>query len=201
MIITFYLLKFVCIFSTLLLTFANANPIYAVLNLVILFVAGSIMLLLLGIDFLPYVFIIVYAGAVAVLFLFVVIILKIKLGSTKKNYLRIIAIVLLTFLLNSTTYKIIYPEKYTVYEVTYKDYDGQSNVTNLGKILYTEYNIHFVIGGLILLVAIIGAIFLTSRRQSISLKQKVFKQGERSNIIGKTCRLIKKDIIKKNVIK
>lgn len=63
-------------------------------------------------------------------------------------------------------------------------YEYPSNITNLGKILYTEYNIHFVIAGLILLVAIIGAISLT-RRQSTSRKQKVYIQTTRSDVVGK----------------
>lgn len=187
MITIFYLLKFVCIFSTLVLTLANQNPIYSVLNLVTLFVAGSILLLLLGVDFIPYVFIIVYAGAVAVLFLFVVIILKIKLGSTKTNYKTIIFIVLFTFFLSHFTYSLPLPQVVELINEDYSTYDSRSNLTSLGQILYTEYNIHFVIGGLILLVAIIGSIVLTSRRRSTSFKQKVFKQGERLNIIGKTC--------------
>lgn len=187
MITIFSLLKFVCILSTLLLTLANQNPIYSVLNLVTLFVAGSILLLLLGIDFIPYVFIIVYAGAVAVLFLFVVIILKIKLGSTKTNYKTLIFIFIFTFFLNSLTYSLFLPQGVELINENYNTYDSHSNLTSLGQILYTEYNIHFVISGLILLVAIIGAIVLTSRRRSISFKQKAFKQGERLNIIGKIC--------------
>ena len=187
MITIFYLLKFVCILSTFLLTLANQNPIYSVLNLVTLFVAGSMLSLLLGIDFIPYVFIIVYAGAVAVLFLFVVIILKIKLGSTKRNYKTLVFIFIFTFFLNSLTYSLLLPQGVELVNENYNTYDSHSNLTSLGQILYTEYNIHFVIGGLILLVAIIGAIVLTSRRRSISFKQKAFKQGERLNIIGKTC--------------
>lgn len=170
-----------------MLTLANQNPIYSVLNLVTLFVAGSILLLLLGIDFIPYVFIIVYAGAVAVLFLFVVIILKIKLGSTKRNYKTLVFIFIFTFFLNSLTYSLLLPQGVELVNENYNTYDSHSNLTSLGQILYTEYNIHFVIGGLILLVAIIGAIVLTSRRRSISFKQKAFKQGERLNIIGKIC--------------
>src|SRR6476620_5924318 len=75
--IIFYLLSFVILSSSILLI-NNKNPVYSVLSLVSLFVAGSLQLLLLEADFLAFVFIIVYVGAVAVLFLFVVIILDIK---------------------------------------------------------------------------------------------------------------------------
>lgn len=281
MLIIFYFLKFICLVSTLLITFSNQNPIYAVLNLVLFFVTGSILLLLLGVDFLPYVFIIVYAGAVAVLFLFVVIILKIKLGSTKTNYVNTIIIILLSIFLSSLNYSFTFLDKtrylgykfdhseaflkfcdsttkaslpllpgikvcddlkdgvltktiqfcvrvffshvkYEIETFTFPDriilcleqfvgtfrfrypypaqfdevryiteenfyvYDKQSSLTSLGKILYTEYNIHFVLVGLVLLVAIIGAITITSRKKNTSLKQKIYKQTDRLDIIGKT---------------
>jgi NADH:ubiquinone oxidoreductase subunit 6 (subunit J) len=273
MITFFYILKFICLFSTILITFSNPNPVYSVLNLVLFFVTGSIILILLGVDFLPYVFIIVYAGAVAVLFLFVVIILKIKLGSTRTNYKNVFIIFLFSIVLSifhyslkfidfsryvgtefeysstpygfcddkflayfpflwgsriidpieegpsqkkvllnfdpegkspyylefaenalicsrqiSTNIYLYFPYKESrmgrIINENYFMYDSQSSLTNLGKILFTEYNIHFVISGIILLVAIIGAISLT-RRPSTSLKQKIYIQTHRSNIVGK----------------
>src|SRR6476469_11082232 len=87
----FYILSLVAILSSILLI-TNQNPVYSVLNLVLLFVTGSILLLMLGVDFLPFVFVVVYVGAVAVLFLFVVIILDIKLASSTNN-LRTIPLV------------------------------------------------------------------------------------------------------------
>ena len=296
MIKVFFIFKVICLFTAIIITFANQNPVYAVLHLVTFFVTGSFLLIFLGVDFLPYVFIIVYAGAVAVLFLFIVIILKIKLGSTQINYRNIIIIFFSSIGLSSLTYSLTFinyeiyngriidlkqepddqPEnpiyfttpyqqvysrvpwdvpgteqtlknfRYengkayittsfwadnekgetefyeielplienytsyclaTAYNKTQKNlvpypchasrvvhvsdenfniYDIQSNLTNLGKILYTEYNIHFIVCGLILLVAIIGAISLTrGYNTSISLKQKIFIQTTRSSIIGK----------------
>lgn len=295
MIKVFFILKVICLFSVIIITFANQNPVYAVLHLVTFFVTGSFLLLFLGVDFLPYVFIIVYAGAVAVLFLFIVIILKIKLGSTQINYRNIIIIFFSSIGLSSLTYsltfinqdkyngiainakqeednpenpiyfadrhlflysrvpwatsdigqtlknyryengesyitsaffvkdlsgeivqheielplrkrdtsyglatlydtelKIVLPYPYPSSKVLYTSdenfytYDTQSSLTNLGRILYTEYNIHFIVCGLILLVAIIGAISLTrGYNTSISLKQKIFMQTTRSSIIGK----------------
>ena len=72
MIKVFFIFKVICLFTAIIITFANQNPVYAVLHLVTFFVTGSFLLIFLGVDFLPYVFIIVYAGAVAVLFLFIV---------------------------------------------------------------------------------------------------------------------------------
>lgn len=100
MLIFFFILKVLCLFFTILIIFSNQNPVYSVLHLVIVFVIGSILLLFLGIDFLPYIFIIVYAGAVAVLFLFVVIILKIKLKSVKINLLSKFVIICISVFIN-----------------------------------------------------------------------------------------------------
>ncbi len=296
MIKVFFIFKVICLFTAIIITFANQNPVYAVLHLVTFFVTGSFLLLFLGVDFLPYVFIIVYAGAVAVLFLFIVIILKIKLGSTQINYQKIIIMFFSSIGLSSLTYSLTFinsdkyngriidlkqepddqsenpiyfttksqqiyskvpwdvpgteqtlknyryvdgnyyvttsfwadnekgetelyeielplQKNYTSYSLAtlynkkqkilvpypcqaskvvyvsdenFNIYDTQSNLTNLGKILYTEYNIHFIVCGLILLVAIIGAISLTrGYNTSISLKQKIFIQTTRSSIIGK----------------
>jgi NADH-quinone oxidoreductase subunit J len=196
--ILFFLFSCVCILaSSLLIT--NKNPVYSVLCLVLLFVSGSILLLMLGIDFLPFVFIVVYVGAIAVLFLFVVIILDIKLKSSSKNIKQIPIVVFLSFsvftVLNflvkpfkslNHSYFLDHPEDYyDIYTRNFYDVDDHSSLNTLGQALYTEYIIHFVIAGLVLLVAIIGAIVLTSRRRQISLKQKVFKQVERHQSIGR----------------
>jgi NADH-quinone oxidoreductase subunit J len=193
----FFLLGFICIISSILLI-TNKNPVYSVLCLVLLFICGSILLLVLGADFLGFVFILVYVGAVAVLFLFVVIILDIKLAS-KANNLKQIPLVFLIFLIvhlylnflveSYTPYHAIFFNVYTAeYQLLYGQIprlDDTSSISTLGQVLYSEYIIHFVIGGLVLLVAMIGAIVLTSRRKQTSLKQKVFKQVERLNIVGK----------------
>ena len=196
--IIFFLLSFVCILSSTLLT-TNRNPVYSVLSLVLLFVCGGLLLLILGIDFLPFVFIVVYVGAVAVLFLFVVIILDIKLASSTNNlktiplvfFISLVSFLFLNYIVRP--YKSLYVKYFTVFPVDYYDLysedfydiDDESSLSTLGQVLYTEYILHFVIAGLVLLVAIIGAIVLTSRRRQISLKQKVFKQVERLAIVGK----------------
>ena len=245
--ILFFLLSFICILTSILLI-TNKNPVYSVLNLVLLFVSGSILLLLLGVDFIPFVFIVVYVGAVAVLFLFVVIILDIKL-STNTNiksqipYIFLISLFVFFFLnyvsqpykflgapieIPSTEYKhdvkayfeFLYgpisesvsskvPNEWTLFEFLTSHFSqwakpepeiyhvssfesfyndsgtSLSSLNSLGQLLYTEYVLHFVICGLILLVAIIGAIVLTSKSSKTSLKQKVFKQSERLHIVGK----------------
>ena len=194
----FFLLSFVCVLSCILLI-TNRNPVYSVLCLVLIFICGGILLLILGIDFLPFVFIVVYVGAVAVLFLFVVIMLDIKLASKTKNLKQIPVIFVITLSIFLFLNVIVEPYKslihkhflsyredyYNIYSPDYYDVDDESSLSTLGQLLYTEYVLHFVIAGLVLLVALIGAIVLTSRRRQISLKQKVFKQTERLPNVGK----------------
>ena len=197
----FFILSFITFYSSLLLI-TNKNPIYSVLSLVLIFISGSLLLLLLGLDFLPFVFIIVYVGAVAVLFLFVVIILDIKIPkSTTNNYLIFYvlcatflifqALVLFEFQYGGSIFNIfkntpdIYYTTFSFENEYLEDFDSGSNISYLGQLLYTNYILHFVIGGLILLVAIIGAIILTRNTTSKSLKQISFKQYERSPHVGK----------------
>jgi NADH-quinone oxidoreductase subunit J len=194
--IWFFILSTLCIISTLLLI-TNRNPVYSVLNLVFLFICGAILLLIMGIDFLPFVFIVVYVGAVAVLFLFVIIILDIKLGANSNNLRQMPFVFLVCLVVNlllnnfvedykSTASTILTGDLYyDAYLPDFYDIDDESSISTLGQVLYTQYVLHFLICGLILLVAIIGAIVLTSRRRQTSLKQKVFKQVERLNAIGK----------------
>ena len=194
----FFFFSCVCILASVLLI-TNKNPVYSVLCLVLLFVSGSILLLILGIDFLPFVFIVVYVGAIAVLFLFVVIILDIKLKTSSKNIRQIPIVVFVSFsvftLLNflvqpfktlNSSYFLDKPEDYyDIYTRNFYGVDEISSLNTLGQALYTEYIIHFVLAGLVLLVAIIGAIVHTSRRRQTSLKQKVFKQVKRHESIGR----------------
>lgn len=197
--IIFFILSFVCLLSSILLI-TNKNPVYSVLSLVLVFVSGSILLLMLGVDFLPFVFVVVYVGAVAVLFLFVVIILDIKLASKSSNFKEIPIVFIVSY--GVFTFLNYYTKPYTnLYhyavnnqsENNYEFYSGSivnfvdntSSLSSLGQVLYTQYILHFVIGGLVLLVAIIGAIVLTSRIRTNSLKQKVFKQAERYPFVGK----------------
>lgn len=188
--ILFYTLFTICILSACSVVRCT-NPVYSLLSLVVLFLAGSIQLLSLGVDFLAFVFIIVYVGALAVLFLFVVIILNIK-AKTYHFKKEIFFVLFLSFLLqygfsDSAYYAL--PFSYPEFEVVRYTaiYDHIPNVRVLGYALYTRYLIHFVVCGLILLVSIIGAIVLTSKSRLKKLKafENLSKQSTRSPCIGK----------------
>lgn len=186
--IFFYTLSILCLVSCTLLVISR-NPVYSLLNLVILFICGSLHLLYLGVDFLAYVFVIVYVGALAVLFLFVVIMLDIKLSKLKNIQTEIPLIFLVAILcFLYLEYNSLPSVSLEVFNAKFLHmYDDFSCIKALGCVLYTHYVIHFVLCGLVLLVAIIGAIVLTSkgRYQKNKDKEKQFKQCERFHSIGK----------------
>ena len=135
---------------------------------------------------------VVYVGAVAVLFLFVVIMLDIKLIAKESNFKEVFGVfvigtggfVFLNILTKPYVDSVIPLENHP--SVSFHHIiDDTSSLSSLGQLLYTQYILHFVIGGLVLLVAIIGAIVLTSRIKTTSLKQKVFKQTQRYPYVGK----------------
>jgi len=184
------------IFSILsLITFVVAltvitvrNPVYSVLALVLLFVCGALLLLLLGLDFIPLIFVVVYVGAVAVLFLFVVIILNIKLEGSSSSSLKILLgfflfslfavqrleIDINVWAIDSENFKFFLPS-----EIWVENFDNVSNIRTLGNVLYTHFFIHFLLAGLILLLAIVGAIVLTSQRSRKTKNQLIFRQISR----------------------
>jgi NADH-quinone oxidoreductase subunit J len=186
--IFFYTLSILCLVSCTLLVISR-NPVYSLLNLVILFICGSLHLLYLGVDFLAYVFVIVYVGALAVLFLFVVIMLDIKLSKLKnfKTEIPLILGIASLCFLYLDSHELVY-ENLQAFNPRFSHvYDDFSCIKALGSVLYTHYVIHFVLCGLVLLVAMIGAIVLTSkgRYQANKEKEKQFKQCERFHSIGK----------------
>ncbi len=182
----FHTLGFVCLCSTILLIKCK-NPVYSLLCLVLLFVCGSLLLLLVGADFIAFVFIVVYVGALAVLFLFVVIMLNIKVYNQFFSFKDLFSVLILSLVFCCFLMQVNQDHTgfISLESTLCLDFDRLSNLNALGQVLYTRYFLHFVICGLVLLVAMIGAIILTSRSKTKSIKQKVFKQGVRSSIIGK----------------
>lgn len=203
----FYILSFFCLLTVFLLI-GVANPIYCIFSLVLLFLCVALLTLLLGVDFLPIVFIIVYVGAVAVLFLFVVMILNIKLyrgslwvslfplpwlgliyaggqfqdgGSVPSfpHWVDPVGNTATESLLQSTSL-VEFPQDSVVNWVWHLD--GVTNVQALGITLFTHYYIHLLLAGLILLVAILGAIVLT--HQKSKRHQKIFRQVVRQPFVG-----------------
>jgi NADH-quinone oxidoreductase subunit J len=165
-IIAFYLFATLTIASAVLVIFAR-NPVHSVLWLILAFFNAAGLFLLLGAEFIAMLLVIVYVGAVAVLFLFVVMMLDIDFAKLRSGFTRnlpfglIIALVLLAEVIVAVSAWKAGPglSGARVPKAT------QSNIVALGQLLYSRYLFPFEIAGLILLVAMIGAIVLTHRKR------------------------------------
>jgi NADH-quinone oxidoreductase subunit J len=157
------------------------NPVHSVFYLVLTFINTSLLLLVLGVEFLSILFIIVYIGAIAVLFLFVVMMLNIKLIELIDNTTRYIPIgfivgVLFLTSLSSITDVIGGDIKLPTVTTTYIKSINPTNIELIGNVLYTNYFLLFIIASLILLVAMIGAIILTIHHSDQIKRQDLFSQ-------------------------
>ena len=160
----------------------NKNPILSVFWLVLAFVNGALLLLLLGVEFLPVLFIIVYVGAVAILFLFVVMLLNIKRVEIRENttrYAPLGVIIGAVFLYQILSLRDITKEVDWGISLESNNYSELINVTNIeeiGTLLYTEYWVYFLVSSLVLLVSMIGAIVLCLYHEEGIKRQDLFAQ-------------------------
>ncbi len=177
--ILFYFWSFSAVFSGWKVI-TNKNPILSVFWLVLAFVNGALLLLLLGVEFLPVLFIIVYVGAVAILFLFVVMLLNIKMveiGENTTRYAPLGVIIGLVFL-----YQIFYLRDLTteaswgIESYNYSELINVTNIEQIGNLLYTEYWVYFLVSSLVLLVSMIGAIVLCLYHEEGIKRQDLFAQ-------------------------
>ena len=172
----FYLFAGVCIASAFMVIAAR-NPVHSVLFLILAFVNASGLFVLMGAEFLAMILIVVYVGAVAVLFLFVVMMLDVDFASLRKGaqqYLPIGALVggiLLVELVVFLGGWVIRPEVSQAITTPIPSLSGTTNTAALGQILYTRYIYFFQAAGLVLLVAMIGAIVLTLHHKPRARRQ------------------------------
>ncbi len=153
------------------------NPVHSVLFLILAFFTSAGLLVLIGAEFLAMILVVVYVGAVAVLFLFVVMMLDVDFVEMKQgflNYAPFGAVVAVVFLAE------IFLVAATMGDSDRLAFDAKpgadTNVEALGAVLYTDYVLLFQISGLILLVAMMGAIVLTLRSRGGVRRQSVAKQ-------------------------
>jgi len=180
--IAFYLFSAVMLASAFMVI-ASRNPVHSVLFLIVVFFNAAGLFVLLGAEFLAMILVVVYVGAVAVLFLFVVMMLDIdftELKSGAQQYILVgagVGIVLLLELIGSAslwTFSAASPG-----ELAQRTPTTISNTAALGRILYTDYIYYFQVAGLVLLVAMIGAIVLTLRRRPGVRRQNIRAQNAR----------------------
>lgn len=162
------------------------NPVHSVLFLILAFFNASGLFVLLGAEFIAMILVIVYVGAVAVLFLFVVMMLDISFADLRKGAMQYVPVGLIAggiLLFELISIFIAWGFAKSANDNIASPTPEASEVTNteaLGLILYTDYIFAFQVSGLILLVAMIGAIVLTHRRRPGVRKQKVADQQARS---------------------
>jgi NADH-quinone oxidoreductase subunit J len=178
----FYLFAGVCVASAFMVI-ASKNPVHSVLFLILTFVNASALFMILGAEFLAMILIVVYVGAVAVLFLFVVMMLDVDFVELRQGFLNyvpvgglvgLIFLIELVLVLGATvinpvaTKAIVSPISADI-----------SNTEALGLVLYTRYVYYFQAAGLVLLVAMIGAIVLTLQHKVRVKRQSISAQNAR----------------------
>jgi NADH-quinone oxidoreductase subunit J len=175
--IAFYLFATLTIASAIAVIFAR-NPVHSVLWLILAFFNAAGLMLLVGAEFIAMLVVIVYVGAVAVLFLFVVMMLDIDFASLRSGFTRnlpfgiIVALVLLAEIIIALSAWKSGP----VLSSHVIPAAPTQNIVALGQLLYSRYLFAFELAGLILLVAMIGAIVLTHRSRRDTRPQKIWKQ-------------------------
>ena len=181
--LAFYLFAAVLIASAVMVIAAK-NPVHSVLFLILAFFNAAGLFVLMGAEFLAMILVVVYVGAVAVLFLFVVMMLDIDFAELKRGALQylpfgvLIGLILVAELVMAGSAWVRGPAARTV--LASATPPGVTNTAALGHILYTDYVYYFQIAGLVLLVAMIGAIVLTLRTRPGVRRQVIAVQNART---------------------
>ena len=184
----FYFFSFIAVVSAIMVT-VSKNTVHSVFFLILDFISISSLFIMIGAEFLGMIMLIVYVGAVAVLFLFVVMMLNVAKqkntwfkSSTNSAHIPIgllVSIIIffeVIIVIGGWKYKPELSNKITLSHVT--------NTHSIGNVLYTDYIHLFQLSGMVLLVAMIGAIVLTFRKREGIRRQSYFKQLSRERNDG-----------------
>jgi NADH-quinone oxidoreductase subunit J len=181
----FYIFAGICVASAVMVI-SSKNPVHSVLFLILAFVNAAGLFVLMGAEFLAMILIVVYVGAVAVLFLFVVMMLDVDFAELRQGFLNylpvggLIAFIFLIELLLVLGAWAIGPGVEKTITSPIPNVDTLSNTAALGHVLYTRYVYYFQAAGLVLLVAMIGAIVLTLRHKPNVKRQDIAEQVART---------------------
>src|SRR5215467_10741114 len=179
--LAFYVFAFVVMASAAMVV-VSRNPVYSVLFLILAFFNAAALFVLIGAEFIAMILIIVYVGAVAVLFLFVVMMLDINLTELREGFLKylpvgaLIGLVLLAEILLGLGVIGSTPTSVGALAKAGPQVLAVDNTRAIGRVLYTQYFYLFQVAGLVLLVAMIGAIVLTLRRRPGVRRQRIAEQ-------------------------
>ncbi len=184
----FYFFSFIAVISAIMVT-VSKNTVHSVFFLILDFISISSLFIMIGAEFLGMIMLIVYVGAVAVLFLFVVMMLNVAKqkntwfkSSTDSAHIPIgllVSIIIffeVIIVIGGWKYKPELSNKIIFSDIT--------NTHSIGNVLYTDYIHLFQLSGMVLLVAMIGAIVLTFRKREGLKRQSYFKQLSRERIDG-----------------
>jgi len=180
----FYVFGAIAVASAVMVI-TSRNSVHSVLYLILCFFNAAGLFILLGAEFLAMILVVVYVGAVMVLFLFVVMMLDVDFAQMRQgmlNYLPVggtIGLILLVELILALGTWVVSPEAGRVAAAPIPSLDALSNTEALGQILYTKYVYFFQAAGMVLLVAMIGAIVLTLRHKEGVKRQNIAAQVAR----------------------
>ncbi len=183
--IFFYIFAFVAIAAAFMVISAK-NPVHSVLFLILVFFNAAGLFLLTGAEFLAMILLVVYIGAVAVLFLFVVMMLDIDFAELRSGVLQYAPVGILVGLIVAAELVVVIggsvltPEAAKSITMPIPNPAERTNTAALGDVLYTNYVYFFQIAGMILLVAMIGAIVLTLRHRQHIKRQDISRQVART---------------------
>ena len=190
--IFFYIFSLIAIIAAIMVSISK-NTVHSVFFLILDFISISCLFIMIGAEFLGMIMLIVYVGAVAVLFLFVVMMLNVAqqknelfVKAEDSNHIPIgliVSIIIffeLIIVIGGWKYKPQIVESFSTVGINLTN----SNTHSIGQVLYTDYIHLFQLSGMVLLVAMIGAIVLTFRKRSGVKKQSYFKQISREKYEG-----------------
>ncbi|MBK8907207.1 MAG: NADH-quinone oxidoreductase subunit J [Rhodospirillales bacterium] len=182
--LAFYLFAFITVAAAVMVVSAR-NPVHSVLFLILAFFNSAGLFVLMGAEFIAMILVVVYVGAVAVLFLFVVMMLDINFVELRQGFFQylplggLIGLILLLELLIIVGGWTLAPETTVAGTAPTPPFEAVTNTAALGRLLYTQYLYIFQAAGVILLIAMIGAIVLTHRRRPGVRRQDIAHQVRR----------------------
>jgi NADH-quinone oxidoreductase subunit J len=181
----FYLFSAVTV-AAAFMVIAAKNPVHSVLFLILAFFNAAGLFILLGAEFLAMILVVVYVGAVAVLFLFVVMMLDVDFAELRQGFLQylpvgaLVGIILLVELVLVLGGLLVSPDSVAGVAAPTPPPEEISNTAAIGQLLYTRYIFFFQMAGMILLVAMVGAIVLTLRHKVGVKRQDISRQNVRT---------------------
>jgi NADH-quinone oxidoreductase subunit J len=189
----FYLFAGICVASAVMVV-VSRNPVHSVLFLILAFVNASGLFVLMGAEFLAMMLVVVYVGAVAVLFLFVIMMLDVDFSQLREGFIEYLPVglviggIFMFELLLIVGSWLIQPG--TAKAITAAIPTNVSNTEALGLVLYTKYIHYFQLAGMVLLVAMIGAIVLTLRHKANVKRQNINVQNARTPELAMSVRKV-----------